>query len=73
MPKMIMKSMRLSILSDKLKSFLVIKMKPETGTTKERNGITTLITESQSQKLQSKLLKRLVSKPRNNQKLENGG
>jgi hypothetical protein len=48
-------------------------MKPETGTTKERNGITTLITESQSQKLQSKLLKRLVSKPRNNQKLENGG
>jgi hypothetical protein len=48
-------------------------MKPEIGTIKEKNGTTTLITESLSQKLQNRLLKRLLSKAKNSQKLENGG
>jgi len=73
MLKMIMKLMKLLILLDKLKSFLVIKMKPETGTIKEKNGTTTLIIESPSQTLQSRLQKRLLSKAKNSQKLENGG
>ena len=73
MLKMIMKLTKLLILLDKLKLFLVIKMKPEIGTIKEKNGITTLITENLSQKSQNRLQKRLLSKAKNSQKLENGG